>query len=221
MSMKLKALSLGLIAMIAMSAFVAINATAKTGGHFVSDEAHTLIVGNETLGTEHRLEFTTEGIEGGIVCDEASYSGTAAEKTVTSLSITPKYGKCHTTPESPGTTVVDVNGCTFTFTVASGEPVNTENTVDLLCPAGNTIEITHPNCTITVGPQNNLESVTYTTTEEGGKHTITLDANVSFVTQYHAGICIFLGTSHKGALKGSATVKGTNTAGGLIGITST
>jgi hypothetical protein len=221
MSFKLKALGLGLLAMVAMSAVAVMNASATVQGHFVSDSETTTILGSET--TTHKLEFTAHPLSGGIVCDEASYHGHITGKTVTSVTVKPTYAKCHTTGGAAGSVVVDVNGCTYTFTVTGGDPATTHSKVDLICPAGAAIVITHGNnCTITVAPQSNIGSVTYTTDIVNTKHAITLHSNALFATQFHAGACTLLGTSQTGTLKGSATVVGENTLNSTpTGITAT
>jgi hypothetical protein len=221
MSLKVKVLGLGLLAMVAMSAFAAMNASALVQGHFVSDVHTTTILGSEN--TTHKLEFTSHGLEGGIVCDEASYHGHVTGTTFTSVTIKPTYAKCHTTGGAAGSVVVDVNGCTYTFTITGGNPATTHSKVHLICPAGAAIVITHGNnCTITIAPQNNISSVTYTTDVVNAKHALTLHANAQFATQYHAGACVLLGTNHTGTLKGSATIVGQDVATGLpTGITST
>lgn len=221
MSLKLKALGLGLLAILATSAFAVMNASAEPGGHFVSEVDHTTIVGTES-GEKHRLHFTEHPStpeSPRIGCSEASYHGTANAATVESLTITPTYGGCTTTGTTTNVTV-DVNGCSFTFTVTKGTTESTEQDVHLNCPT-KPIEITHPNCNITVPSQEVQDAVTYTTTEVEGKHTITLDVNATFNTQYHEKICVFLGTPQEGTLTGSVTVEGFDTLGNRVGITAT
>ena len=219
MSLKLKALGLGLLAVLATSAF-AMNASATGGGHFVSESAHTNIVGTES-GATHRLHLTAVGSEGLIGCSTATYSGTATTATVSQLDITPSYAGCTTTGTATAVTVTP-NGCIYRFTTEVG---GTNGTAHLICPAGKSLEIHHPNCTITVpgAPLNqNIPGVHYTRVTENGKHAITLDVNVSFTTEYHGGICIFLGTHHEGKLNGSVTVIGKDkTTGNPTGITAT
>lgn len=217
--MKLKVLGMGLLALMATAAFAVMNASATGGGHFVSDTTHTTIVGTES-GT-HRLHLISIGSEGEIGCEKASYHGTAVNETEPSISITPTYENCYTTPEGTKFPVTP-NGCTYVFTVAAGTTNQTEQTVHLSCPEGKAIEIHHPNCTITVaGPQTVENAVTYTTVTENGKHALTLHVHARFKSQYHGGICVFLGTNHEGELKGSVTVKGTNTSGEQVNITAT
>ena len=224
MSMKLKILGLGLLAVMATSAFAVMNAGATTGGHFVSSVSHTIIKGTETpvIGV-HVQEFAEEGstsAEAGIYCTESSYEGTANAATVTELTITPNWDKCHTTTKTENFTVTE-NGCDFNFTVRP-EGHTKHNTVHLLCPVGKAIEIHHPNCTITV-PAQTVEGVVYTRQPASGNPDwITLDSTVKGIeSQYHGGICIFLGTSHKSVMVGSVTVEGFNTAGEKVSITAT
>lgn len=218
MSLKLKALGLALLAATAVSAVAVVNASATTGGHFVSEKAHTVITGLE--GGSHTLEYSFHGMENGVICDEAFYDGTITAETVTDITLSPFYAKCHTTG-NPNNVPITPNGCTYTLTFAAGNPATTENTVDLVCPAGKAIEIHHPNCTVTIPPANNLQSVTYTTTLENGRHTITLDANLKFNIQFHGGLCVFLGTNQTGTLTGSLTLKGYDGSGNLLSITTT
>lgn len=224
MSIKLKALGLGLLAAMAMSAVAVMNAGASTGGHFVSTEAHTNIEGFE--GAEpnpHVLHFNKEGGAPGerIGCDVDKYTGTisSAAKTATEITITPSWEQCYTTG-SPNTKFeIHENKCDFLFTI-SKTPL-AHNTAHVKCQsAGEAFVITHPNCTITVPPQT-VTGVTYTNITES-RHEVTLTSTVKGITaHYHAGICIFLGTTHKSEMTGSVTVKGFNTEGVQIPVTAT
>jgi hypothetical protein len=218
MSLKLKVLGMGLLAMMATSAFAVMNASAVETGHFSSGTAHTIIKGEES-GATHRLHLTGSGLEGQIGCSTATYEGTANAAVVKSIEVTPTYTGCSTTGTSTNLTVTH-NGCKYRFKVATG---GTNGTADLVCPAGKAIEIHHPNCTITVtsvAANQTIPGIHYTTTTEG-KHALTIDVNVSFADEYHGGICIFLGTNQTGFLKGSVTVKGFDTAGNQVDITAT
>ena len=213
MSMKLKALGLGLLAMIAVSGFAAVNATGETGGHFTSDSPNgkTVITGTEKQGTSHTTQLAVEGLSG-IHCEHALYEATAGAATVESLTVTPTYTKCTTSPSGATNVVVDHNGCNYTFTI--GKKIATvHQTVSIVCPAGKAIVITHPECEITVPPQT-LTGITYNTVVEENKHAITLVAEIGvngtpkLTTQFHAGFCVLLGTTHLGSFTGSVTVKG-------------
>jgi hypothetical protein len=218
MSIKLKALGLGLIAAMAMGSFAVVNASATVSGHFTQDSGGTAtITGKESFGTAHRLKFASDGGTP-IECDVAHYSGTVAAATVTTMEVVPAYSQCHTEKEAAGTVTVDVNKCSFVFHSGTGHA-----TTGLKCPAGVAgILITHPNCTMRMPPQEKLSGVTYTQTTEATKHTITLDATVSKITaHYEGGICIFLGTTHSATMTGSATVEGLNAGGTRVNVTAT
>ncbi len=217
MSLKLKVLGLGLLATLAMSAVAVMNASATSSGHFISDAAdgHTIV--NQSIEPEspHGFNVSVEG--GSIECDEANVQGTATTNTLTAVEGIMTLGKCHTTGSEPGTTVVHMNGCSGRGTSNSSGT----GTGHLLCPAGKTVVVTHPNCTITVPPQSGVGGFTYTNVNDGSKHTITVDVNLQYAVQYHAGICIFTGTNHTATVSGSTIVKATNTQGEQVNITST
>jgi hypothetical protein len=209
MSNKLKALGLGLIAAMAMSAMVVVNATAQTGGHFVSSASKTTLTGTE--GGTHVLHFKSEGGAAGseIGCTQDSYTGTVSAETVTSVDITPTWNNCFTTG-SPGTIFdIEEQSCFFRFTV--GPNPEGHNTAHVVCSkAGDAFVIKHPNCTIRVPPQE-VNGVAYKTTVENGVHAITLESTVKNITaHYEAGFCVFLGTTHTSEMNGSVTVRGTS-----------
>jgi hypothetical protein len=220
MSLKLKAVGLGLLAMMVTGAFAVMNATAETGGHFVSEKAHTVLKGSEAA-PNHQIKFAVDGGTP-IECTQVTYSGTTEATTVTAVTIKPHYTHCKTeggtsTPEEE--VEVTMNGCDYVFTI--GKKAASHNTVDVVCGA-QAIEIHHPNCTITV-PGQTVTGMTYgTDTTPGGKHAITATATISnIVAQYHGGICIFLGTTHSATMTGSATLSGTTATGEEVGITAT
>lgn len=220
MSLKLKALGLGLLAMLVTSAFAVMNATAETGGHFVAEQAHTILSGSETRNV-HQVKLA---IEGGtpLECTKVTYSGTTSSTTVESVTITPHYTECITEGGgTPHNITVTMNGCNYTFTI--GKNSLADNTVHVICPVGKVIEVHHPNCTITIPAQTPAGGIAYKTdTTAGGKHSITPEITVSNITaHYHGGICIFLGTTHTGTMTGSATLSGTTTEGVPVGITAT
>lgn len=154
-----------------------------------------------------------------MVCDTASYDGTMTS-TAADLTLTPIPNNCHTTGSSTNIPF-HMHECKYTMTVAPKTTDSTEQTIDLVCPSEKAIEITHPNCTVTVPPQNNFLGITYTTQVENGKHTITVDLATEFNVTFHGGICIFTGTNHTGTLDGALTMKGFQTGGKQVGITAT
>lgn len=219
MSFKLRALGIGLLVSLAVGAVAVINAAATTGGHFVSDVEHTIIKGSSNATHFGVLSF--HGSEGELVCDESSSEATATSSTVTQLDGSPKLAKCHTKGSANAVTV-DLNGCVERVTIAPGNPETTEQTTaDYACPPGAAIVITHPNCTVTIPQQTGVGSGTYTRITDNGKYAITTQGSSEFTAEFHGGICIFLGTTHKGTSTGSAIVRGYNTLGEQVNITST
>jgi hypothetical protein len=223
MSLKLKALGLGLLAALSVSAVAVMNAGANGEGHFVTTgNTHTHITATE--GTLHKIHLVSHGLEGEIGCDESLITTTTTAETSADLSGTATYNKCYTTNGgTPGEVTVTMNGCTYTFTVAKGTVNTTEQTAHLICPHEGLkrVEVHHPNCTITIPPQTVNTGITYTTVLENNIHAITAHVNVQFTTEYHGGLCVFLGTNHTGTLKGTATVRAFNTVGGQVPITAT
>lgn len=231
MSLKLKVLGLGLLAVMATSAFAVMNASATVTGHFTHDAVgHATVVGTEIYGTKHMLEFhrtepTGTYVGAPIACTEASYHGTVTTATVQSITITPTYKNCATTDGVWGEVDVTMNECDYTFrsnTAASANPPTAHATVTVDCPAGKAIEIHHPNCTITVPAQTPKGGATYTTVTENNKHALTVDITATHIVgYYHGGLCIFLGTTKEFDMTGSVTVKGLNPTNEPVNITAT
>ncbi|HYP55460.1 MAG TPA: hypothetical protein VEQ41_04065 [Solirubrobacterales bacterium] len=217
MSMKLRVLGLGILAVMATSAFAVMNASANTpaNSHFVADPPNhnTLNVeGTETFPGPHNLSFfrtdaNTQTIGGSlpIKCTHAVYKGQltgAATTTTQALRVRPEYKECSTGGEGPHNIPVHVPATcgnnVYEFT--SGNP----GTIHVNCP----ITITHPNCHITV-PAQTVSGATYTNVVgASGKHEITVHINVQHITgHFEGGICVFLGTSHRFEMVGSATVR--------------
>ncbi len=226
MSLKLKVLSLSLVAAMALSAVAVMSASAKEGGHFVSDAATTHWVGTE--GGTHNVHLSLDGFAGTTGCTTDNYTALTNATTVTSLNVTASYAGCTTTGTATNVPV-NMNGCTYTFTVAGPSTENTEQTAHLVCPAGKSVVITHPNCTATVHPQTiepteaTPQTITYTTTGNPPttKHEITMDLHVTFKITRH-GLCQIAGTNGHGTLQGSVTVKGFAGIGGpQVNITAT
>lgn len=217
MGIKLKALGLGSLAAMAMGTFSVTTASAATGGHFLFSQAHATVVWKE-VGLD-ATEVLVHGLEGGIVCDEGPphYTFFIGGGTVNDLRFPPRNLACHTTGNGTNISVA-ANECTYRFTIAAGTTDETEQTMDVACPAGKAIVITHPNCTITVPPQSGLSGQTYTKIVDGGQNAITVDSNVQFSTQFHGGICVFLGTAHTGTLKGSSVITAFDTELNRLGI---
>jgi len=220
MNLKLRALGLALLAAVATGALTVANAPANTGGHFTSDVSHTIVSQTAQLNSPHTFRITLPGLSGVIFCKQSVAFGTATGTTMTEVEGETDLKECYT----EGSEVfwgVHMNGCKGRGTVASGNPETTEQTNDLVCPTGQAIVVTHPNCTITVPPQTHASAFTYTRIKVSEKYAITMDVTMEYGVQYHSGICIFLGTNHKAVVEGSTVIRGTDTEGNYVNITST
>lgn len=222
MSGKLKALGLGILAAMAMSALSVIGASAQSQstGHFTFELDHTTLDVNEN--STHKLEFGVEGLTS-MVCDVSEYEApTIKETTVTDIAIKPaNFIACHTTGGTSGEVTVNVNGCYFTFAQPNKKAATTEHTVSLVCPT-KSMEVIHPSCTFVMPGQSNLKGIGYTTYVEDGKHAITATVNVTGITvHFHKGLCVLLGTKHTGSVTGSVTATGTDGKGNVGGVTAT
>lgn len=215
MSLKLRGLGVAVLAATAMNAIAVMNATAETGGHFVSEVSHTIVDQSATPGSGHSFAFTSDD-SSVMECTFGRLTGTDVNATTTQPEGTTDIGECYTAGTETHFAFHE-NGCKGRATVAPGGT----GTGDLICPAGKVMEVTHPNCLITVGPQNNISGFTYTNIVNGGEDAITLDVNVQYTVQYHGGICIFLGTTHGVSMVGSTVIKGFHTNGERVGITAT
>jgi hypothetical protein len=219
LSLKLKTLGLGILAITATAGLLGANAAATGGGHFVFDTAHTTVEGTQALFSEE-FEFTNHGLEGGVICTGGYFEETNTSSTESELLMPPQYEFCHTTGSTTNIPIHE-NGCVYRLTVAAGTTDQKEQTFHLTCQTGKAIVITHPNCTISIPPQSVKTGTTYTRKEKFLRHLITVDTHAEMTMHYEAGICIFLGTNHTGTLNGSTEIAAYNTNGELVGITAT
>jgi hypothetical protein len=218
MSLKLKGLSLGLLAAIAMSAVVVMNASASVSGHFTNDAVggHAIVNQTSSAGSSHQFKFQI-GKTSPLVCNSFTATGTVSLATVTQVEGTTDFSGCRTEDGEANSLEIHENGCSGRGTSNASGAI----TSDLVCPIGKGIIVTHPNCTISIPAQNNISGFTATQITVEGKHAITLDANVQYTVHYEGGICVFLGTNQTMFITGSTVIRGKNTEGSYINITST
>ncbi|HEY6729819.1 MAG TPA: hypothetical protein VI039_02215 [Solirubrobacterales bacterium] len=169
-------------------------------GHFVTtDAANANVLGTE--GATHVLEWTVDGVAGGIVCDESKWESVVNGGTADKLIFSPTFGKCHTTGSSENF-AFKTAGCVFVFFVAKASEKETEQTMWLHCGIGRA-EIQDPECTIKI-PTHKGAEVTYTPITLNGKHALTVDFKVRIKMETE-GKC---GTAKpQGWLEGSLTLE--------------
>jgi len=216
MSIKLKALGLGLLAMMAVGAFAAMNAGATTNGEFLFGSNPTFVTGIQDKGTTDTVHFRSDLGGNTIGCDVAQYTGKHEGTLSTqSLTITPAWSQCYTTTTAEAKWDVHENGCTLIFT-SRKEPEKNDATVDVECPTGKAIVITHPDCEITIAKQTvggaAGNGVTYTNKTEPAPAWITMNVKVTLTTSYHKGLCTIFGTHHTDTMEGAVTVTGYSNA---------
>jgi hypothetical protein len=199
MHRKLKALGLALVAALALTAVMASAASAQ----FTSNKEHTILSGSQKTGTND--VFTAGEGFGGITCENATFSGTAVNKSESSQEITPSYSNCK---DSFGRTVDPTVTATFTFT-PSGKVHVMGHIVLHITSGGSTI------CTVTIGEQSEINGITYTNLGgTKGVETTTHSTNVKNTTSggfFNCGISN--GEHTAGTYDGTAVVTGKDTSG--------
>jgi Trypsin len=129
-----------------------------------------------------------KGDAGTLSCAKATYSGELTETQEVEVTLTPSYSECKAFGLSA---TVDVNSCQYTFTTAAKEEANYEGSVDLICPEGKRLEITAVGCRITVEPQADLETITYTNNGSGSTREITIDFALSEIAYEEHNVAPF------------------------------
>jgi hypothetical protein len=238
MTRNLKALGLALAAVFAMSALGASSAAAEPeftgietttpGGEHVSTHVHTTIDGSQH-GAEPDV-FTLGSVS--IRCNEAKYTGTSADGSDPTLTVTPTYSECKAA--FTFVTHVEMNGCDYLFhagtQVTAG--MHYTGTVDIVCPENQSITLRvttlagATKCLIHIRPQTGLTGITYTVKTNASppdaETDVTVDVEIPQITTETTGTstnCGGLNEGHHGAndgnwatYHGEATITGTNTA---------
>jgi hypothetical protein len=193
------------LAALAVCAFGAFSAASASAAEFHSSVEHSVLDGSQ-IGTD---VFTTNA--GTVSCSEANYVGTQTAKTTTTQSALATYSGC--TAFGFASVPIHVNGCEYLFHAAS------PNTVDIVCPEGKVIEVTGPNCTVTVGSQTGKTAVTFTTEGKSPKRDVKVTVNLTGINYTQHGKGFFPCTSGSftnGTYKGETTVIGTDTNGNQV-----
>lgn len=209
MPRNLKAIGLTLVAMFAMSAFVA---SAAQAGQFTAGESPAVLTGEQTTHNGETLHLFTAGLRK-VQCKTALFEGTSTVPTTT-LTIEPTYSNC----ESAGLpATVTLNGCDYLFNEPEANGADFKGTVNIVCPAGKTIEVhiyssaaNHTAgtslCTITVEPATKLGSNTYTNVAGSPDH-VTVTSEVANIPVKIHGSALICGTATTSTYTGGTTVK--------------
>lgn len=189
MSLRRKFLGLALLAALAAVSVVVMSASAnnREGKWITPKVAAAEIAGLQTLN--HIMEFSLEGIgANGITCGTSEWDTTTGMEESSFLKIVPKLANCKTT--SAGGVTINVNGCALELYVAKGTTETTEQTADITCPAGVSMEIIDNSCTITIGSQTNLTGITYKDVKPVASETsVTATFNVKLAVKADGATC--------------------------------
>jgi hypothetical protein len=179
----LKSLGLALVAVLAMSAFVA--SAASAAPEFTASAYPATSTGSNTKGSE---AFTLDGTS--VLCDShfASHSLAAANSTLT---VTPTYSNCEAFGFLNAT--VNTEGCTYVFHATERVSAGVYNHhVDVVCPTGKSIKIEAGTCKAEVKAQNGRTTVK--TTNSGGSVTVQPNTSVSTTVTQDGFGCPLAGT---------------------------
>lgn len=174
-------------------------------------------------GTQDAEEDVLVTTAGTLKCAEATYSGSASEKEVTEVEVTPVYSGCTVAGVSA---TVDVNGCKYRFKVTKLESTKREGSVDIVCPEAKEITATVTlfgtiKCTVHVPSQNELRTITYTNIGSGATREVTVDVNLAGIKYTHTagtgfGACT-TGSATNGTYETAATITG-ESGGSHVGV---
>jgi hypothetical protein len=189
MTRNLKALGLALVAVFAMSAFAA---SAASAAEFHSEGEGTTVEASQVA--THVFKTTA----GEITCSTATFKGTQATKTASSITVTPTYpkGTCHIIIFGTVSAEVNMNGCEYKL-YSSGS-------ADVLCPAGKKAIVTAAGCTVEVGAQTGKKTVKYA---NNGSH-IDITAELTGLSYNHTGFTCGTGSGTNGTYTGTTTAAG-------------
>jgi len=220
MTRNLKALGLSMVAVLAMSAFVASAAHAEAGE--VTAGAYPATIS----GVQTNENVLSNGVRS-VTCATASLTGTLSAASST-VSITPSYSNC--SGNGSTTATVNTNGCSYLLHVTTQTSESTgTGTVDVVCPEGKRIQIDiwatgqHPAgpklCRLEVPAQNGVNGGEYhNVTAPSGKKGIELTFNANNVrvlrvegTSTACGAAEKVNGTYTGNVLGTATSEGVAT----------
>lgn len=164
-------------------------------------------------GVGNKLTITGAGGQGLAVakCNVATLTATTNAANVQEVTFTPSYGGC---TKAGLAAVWDVNGCVYTFTSTA---VALTWNMDIVCPAGQSMEITQGACVTSIGTQGPLGVVTFANVAGPPKH-VTATLNVMGITEIGgAGCPAALQGAHNADLTGTQTIKAFKHEGGVEG----
>jgi hypothetical protein len=159
-------------------------------GNFTASIYPTTMTAQSALGNTY---FTTEG--GTAEC-AAHFQGGSLNLISSSLTLTPTYTNCKAFGFVEMT--INMNGCDYLFKEPTGSVHSYTAKVDIVCPAGKTIEIQASTCRVTVGPQSLGAGAKFTNDTAAKDLLFKVDlAGISYTVLQDGFLCAFNGTGAK------------------------
>lgn len=203
-----------LLAAMAVAAFGAFSVSGAQAAEFhCSVEPCSLTTkADGTAKNSHQVFIVTQGAKSAATtCNTISGESTGNAKTATSVTLTNvKYEGCNVAG-APST--VNMNGCHYKF--------NNTNTVNVICPAEKSIEITvtETGCAFKIGAQGPLAGIGYATIGTTPNREVTVSTNVTGITGTANNKCGSIEIA-EGAVTGDYTTGNTivtgESAGGVM-----
>jgi hypothetical protein len=197
---------------LALAALLGAQSASAAGSEFKSAIEPTTWTGTTT--NSHELTLPSAAATGFHSC-ENGFSGTTQSKSTTEVTVVHKNAEGKSLLRC-----VDQLGNPVTWSMGSCEyklhPGNSSlvGSLDLTNCGSSPMTFTSGSCTITIGNQNGLGSVTYKYIETGGYKEITATASLTSITYTNTAACGTAGTHSDGSYTGAWTIKGTSGVGG-------
>lgn len=174
----------------------------------------------DTFKSETSTSVTVTGTQGVVAvfkttagsaeCKKATFIGTGTHNS-SSVLLAPTYSECTCIGVA---CTVDTNECVYRLNIGAG----TTGLVDVVCPTEKTITLTNTKCTIYVGSQTGLGTMTYSITGSGPTREIVASFVMTENIKYNhtegtgVGKCT-TGSSTTGSISGTGTGTGETDGG--------
>ncbi len=191
----------------ALGSFLAIFAVlgAATAAHVAADIFKNATGSSATVTGTQGMTNILKTTAGSFECKKNTNSGTATSG-ASSVLVTPTYSECTCIGVA---CTIDTNGCQFRLNIGAG----TTGPADVVCPGGSTITLTNTKCTLHIGSQTGLSTITYSNTGSGTTREIGLSFGINAQIKYShtegtgIGKCT-TGSGTTGSLSGTVSVTG-------------
>jgi hypothetical protein len=172
-------------ALAAVFAFSAISVSAASAAEFHTGAEPTVITGH----SESNQVLTISGQS--VICETAEFSGTAAKKTTTSITLHPDFSKCSFSGEA---TTVTTKGCNFIFTSNLGPSGDAPLHIECKEPAVHPhITVKNAACNLYIGEQTPGQGTAYDNINSKTEITLTFTATNIKITKKEGPLCFLLG----------------------------